>query len=156
MRRGAGAVRSRTRQWSRTAFALAALFASFPLVARVLLGVWTFEGATGIAGMWLAIGIYLHIRSRRVKPAPDPAAMLDDAIHLFAAGETDRALSVLDRAILESPWLWQAYQRRGELRLQTGAIAAALDDFNEALRLAPDEPHLHMLRSQAESLLREI
>src|SRR5438477_528691 len=81
MRRGAGAVRSRTRQWSRTAFALAALFASFPLVARVLLGVWTFEGATGIAGMWLAIGVYLHIRSRRVKPAPD-----HPEIPLWAAG----------------------------------------------------------------------
>jgi tetratricopeptide (TPR) repeat protein len=148
--------RGRARQWSRTAFALAALFASFPIAGRLLLGEWTFEGATGLAGVWLAIGVYLHIRSRRMKAIPDSAAILDEALQFFSTGESDRAFALLDRAIQESPRFWQAYQYRGEARLQFGEISAALADIDEAIRLAPEEPHLYALRSRAESLLREI
>jgi cytochrome c-type biogenesis protein CcmH/NrfG len=148
--------RERLRQWSRTAFALAALFASFPIVGRVLLGEWTFEGATGIAGLWLAVGVYLHIRSRRVLPVPDPAAMIDEALQIFSSGESARAVALLDRAIRQNPRFWQAYQCRGEFRAQTGDVGGALADLDEAIRLAPDEAHLYALRSQAESLLREI
>src|SRR5204863_5374215 len=84
---GARVNRSRARQWSRSAFALAALFASFPIAARLLLGEWAFEGATGIAGLWLAVGVYLYIRSRRLRTLPDPAQLLDEAIRLFSVGE---------------------------------------------------------------------
>ena len=148
--------RSRTAQWSRTAFALAALFGSFPIVGRILLGEWAFEGATGIAGLWLAVGIYLYIRANRVRPLPDPAAMLDNATQLLADGKRSRALSVLDRAIAANPRFWQAYQCRGEARLQAGEIGNALDDFTEAVRLAPGEQHLRELLSYTENLLREI
>jgi tetratricopeptide (TPR) repeat protein len=141
----------RFRQWSRTAFALAALFASFPIAGRLLLGEWAFEGAGGIAGLWLVAGAYLHIRGRRLPASPDPAAMLDDAIQRIAAGETRRALRLLDRAIHENPWFWQAYQCRGEIRLALGNAATALADFDEAIRLAPEEPHLRELREQAVS-----
>jgi tetratricopeptide (TPR) repeat protein len=147
--------RSRWLQWSRTAFALAALFASFPLTARVVLGEWAFEGAGGIAGLWLAAGVYLYIRGRRLKAAPDPAAMLDDAIHLAGLGETARALTVLNRAIAENPWFWQARQCRGEMRLQLGDAETAIADFDEAIRLAPEEPHLRERRAHAEDLMRE-
>lgn len=146
--------RSRLRQWSRTAFALAALFASFPVVGRLVLGEWAFEGATGLACLWLAIGAYLYIRSRRVKQAPDPAALLDDAIQLVAAGDHERAIAILDRIIAQNAWFWQALQCRGEVRLQLGQVSAALDDFDEAIRLAPGEPHLLELRAHAEELLR--
>src|SRR5205823_1899899 len=118
--------RGRARQWSRTAFALAALFGSFPVAGRLLLGEWTFEGATGIACLWLAIGLYLHIRARRVKPVPDSAAMLDEALRLFSIGEPGPANAVLARAIRENPRFWQAYQCRGEWRLQSGDIEGAL------------------------------
>jgi tetratricopeptide (TPR) repeat protein len=148
--------RGRARQWSRTAFALAVLFGSFPLAGRLFLGEWTFEGATGLAGLWFAIGVYLHIRSRRLKAIPDSAAILDEALQLFSAGDSERAFALLDRAIQESPRFWQAYQYRGEARLQFGEIGAALADFDEAIRLAPEEPQLYELRSRAESLLREI
>ena len=148
--------RERVRQWSRTAFALAALFASFPIAGLLFLGQWTFEGATGLAGLWLALGVYLHIRSRRIAPAPDPAVMIDEALQLFSAGESERAFALLDRTIVESPRFWQAYQCRGEARVQNGEISGALADFDEAIRLAPDESHLYALRSHAESLLREI
>jgi len=148
--------RGRVRQWSRTAFALAALFASFPIAGRLFLGEWTFEGATGLAGLWLAVGVYLHIRSRRMQAVPDPAAILDEALQLFSAGDSDRAFALLDRAIQESPRFWQAYQYRGEARLRFGEISAALADIDEAIRLAPEEPQLYELRSRAESQLREI
>jgi hypothetical protein len=40
--------------------------------------------------------------------------------------------------------------------MQSGDLGGALADFDEAIRLAPGEPHLCELRTQAESLLREI
>jgi predicted Zn-dependent protease len=139
------------RQWSRTAFALAALFASFPIVGRLLLGEWAFEGAGGLAGLWLALGAYLYIRSRRQRPVADPAARLDDAIQLISTGDTRRALRLLDRTIAENPWFWQALQCRGEVRYHCGDTEGALADLDEAFRLAPNEPHLHELREQAVS-----
>ncbi len=145
---------SRLRQWSRTSFALAALFVSFPVVGRLLLGEWAFEGATGIAGLWLVAGCYLHIRSRRVKTLRDPAVMVDDALQLVGAGETRRALAVLDRTIAENPRFWQAYQCRAEVRAQLGELPAALADFDEAIRIAPEEAHLRELRRHVEDLMR--
>ena len=141
--------RARWLQWSRTAFALAALFASFPVTARLVLGEWAFEGAGGIAGLWLAGGLYCFIRGRRLKPAPDPAAMLDEAIHLASVGETARAMRVLGRTIALNPWFWQAFQYRGQIRLRLGESDGAIADFDQAIRLAPDEPHLRELRAEA-------
>jgi tetratricopeptide (TPR) repeat protein len=140
----------RLRQWSRTAFALAALFASFPIVGRIVLGEWEFEGAGGIAGLWLAAGSYLYVRSRRVKAAPDPSAMLDEAVRLASVGETESAAALLDRAIRENPWFWQAHQCRGELRFAAGDREGAIADFDEAIRLAPGEAHLRELREQVD------
>jgi regulator of sirC expression with transglutaminase-like and TPR domain len=48
--------------------------------------------------------------------------------------------------------VWQAFQYRGELYLRQQAFDAALRDLNEAIRLAPEEPHLYVLRGQAQSL----
>ena len=138
----------RLQQLSRTAFALATLFGSFPIVGRLVLGEWAFEGATGIAGLFLTVGVYLHIRSRRMRTAPDPALLLDDAIAQVHAGELHRAMRLLNRTIAENPWFWQAFQRRGELHFLLGEIAAATADLDEAIRLAPDEPQLREFRAQ--------
>ncbi len=143
--------RARWLQWSRTAFALAALFASFPLTARLVLGEWAFQGAGGVAGLWFAAGVYLFIRGRRLKPAPDAAALLDEAIHLAGVGETARAIGMLNRAIAENPRFWQALQCRAEIRFHVGEIDRAIADFDAAIRLAPDEPHLRELREHAVS-----
>ena len=149
-------MRSRLRQWSRSAFALAALFASFPLAARLFLGEPAFDEALGFAGLCIAIGTYLYIRSRRQIHAPDPAALLDEAIRLASVGEHRRARRILDHLIDENPRFWQAFQCRGEVRTLAGEIGDALDDFDEAIRIAPDEPHLRELRAHAEAQLREI
>jgi tetratricopeptide (TPR) repeat protein len=145
--------RARAYRWSRTAFALAALFASFPIVGRVILGEWAFEGAGGIAGLWLIVGAYLYVRARRMPKVEDGAALLDEAIRLASAGDGERAMRVLDRAIRENPWLWQAYQYRGELRLASGPTEKAIEDFERAIEIAPEEPHLHELRRRAGEML---
>jgi len=143
------------RRWCRAALALALLFASLPLTARLFLGSWRFDGATGIACLCLIAAAYLYFVGReRRPPLPDSAVILDEAIRLAAAGETERGIALLDKALQLSPRLWQARQYRGQMRLgEPDAVESALKDFTEAIRLAPDEPHLYILRSHVFSLL---
>jgi len=84
---------------------------------------------------------------------PDPATMLDQAIQLASSGQIDPAIALLTETIRLSPQVWQAFQYRGELYLRQQSFEAALRDLNEAIRLAPEEPHLYILRGQAHSLL---
>jgi len=146
---------SRARQWSRAALALAFLFASLPLAGKVFLGGWGFDGAAGIACLFLVAAAYLHFAGReRRPPIPDSAAILDEAIRLAASGETGRAIALLDEALRLSPRLWQARQYRGQMRLgEPDAAESALQDFTEAIRMAPDEPHLYILRGHVFTLL---
>lgn len=146
---------ARARQWSRAALALAFLFASLPLTGWLFLGSWAFDGAPAIACLFLAAAAYLYLAGRERRfPIPDSAAILDQAIRLAASGETDRGLALLDEALRLSPRLWQAHQYRGQIHLgQPDAAESALQDFTEAIRLAPDEPHLYILRSYAFTLL---
>lgn len=133
---------------------MALLFASLPVVCRVFVGVWGFDGAFEISCLCLFLGTYFHILSRRSLPAvPDAATLLDRAIRVALNGQTAEAILLLSEAIRLSPRLWQAFQYRGELYLrQPEAVDAALRDFDEAIRLAPDEPHLYGLRAQAHNL----
>ena len=143
------APRSQARQWSRTAWAVGLLFGSLPLAGRLILGSWEFAGAAEIACLLLMLGAYFHIRSRRYGTKPDPATLLDRASQFASSGRVDRAIASLTKSIRQSPKLWQAYQYRGELRLRLGDVALAAQDFSEAIRLAPSEPHLYVLRDQA-------
>jgi tetratricopeptide (TPR) repeat protein len=144
----------RARQWSRTAWAMTAVFGSLPIASRLFLGSWGFEGSAEFACLCALLAIYLTVRSRRLRALPDPATMLDEAAHLASSGRVDRAIARLSRAIELSPQLWQAYQYRGELRLRSPeTIAAAAEDFSAAIRLAPAEAHLYVLRGKALSLL---
>jgi Flp pilus assembly protein TadD len=135
--------------------ALALLFASLPLAGKLFLGGWGFDGAPAIACLCLVSAAYLYFAGReRRRPIPDSAAILDKAIRLAAAGETGRGVALLDEALRLSPRLWQARQYRGQMRLgEPDAAAAALQDFTEAIRLAPGEPHLYILRSHVFTLL---
>jgi tetratricopeptide (TPR) repeat protein len=146
--------RARARQWSRTAFAMAAVFGSLPVASRIFLGGWGFDGAAEIGCLCLIAGAYFHIVSRRFPAVPDPATILERAGERAASGQSDRAIALLTEGIRLSPELWQAYQYRGELYLQQGGQTdAALQDFSEAIRLAPREQHLYLLRGRAYSLL---
>jgi tetratricopeptide (TPR) repeat protein len=138
------------RQWSRTAWALAIVFASFPIAGRLILGDWEFAGSGEFACLLAIAGLYLRFRERRHQARPDPAILLDQAQRLAGEGRSDRAIAMLSRTIRQSPRLWQAYQYRGELRLRLGESDMAAQDFAEAIRLAPEEQHLHVLLAQAE------
>ncbi len=148
-----GDLRSAAR-WSRTALALALLFGSLPVAARLFLGSWAFGDATLLAVLCLLCAGYLRLRAgRRFRVAPDAAALLDRSLQLAASGETGDAIAVLSEAIRVNPWLWQALQYRGELYLHTGLAQAAIQDFDRASLLAPDESHIRALREHAEGLL---
>jgi len=145
----------RTRQWSRTLWAMALLFASLPAASKLFLGSWEFEGAGEIAFFCLILGAYLHFLARPdFRAVPDDAALLDQAIQLAAAGKSDESIALLTEAIRTAPRLWQAFQYRGQLYLsRPESVDAALQDFNEAIRLAPREAHLYVLRGYARTLL---
>ena len=149
--------RSRARQWSRAALALGALFASLPVAARLLMGSWGFPEAAELACLCLALGVYLHIVSgRRLRTLRDDAAALEKALQLAAEGQESDAIAVLTGAIRLSPRLWQAYQYRGQLYLRQRATwDQACDDLSQAIRLAPEEPHLYTLRGHLHGLRGE-
>ncbi len=133
---------------------MAVVFGSLPLASRIFLGGWGFDGAAEIGCLCLIAGVYFHIVSRRFPAVPDPATILERAAERAASGRPDRAIALLTEGIRLSPELWQAYQYRGELYLQQGdQTDAARQDFSEAIRLAPTEPHLYLLRGRAYSLL---
>jgi tetratricopeptide (TPR) repeat protein len=146
---------SRARQWSRAALVLAFLFASLPLAGKLFLGSWRFDGAVGIACLCLVAAAYLYLIGRESRPSiPDSAAILDKALRLAEAGETGRGIALLNEVLRENPRLWQARQYRGQMHLgEADGAETALEDFTEAIRLAPDEPHLYILRSHAFTLL---
>lgn len=145
----------RARQWSRAALALAVVFASLPLAGKLSFGSWRFDGALDLAGLCLFAGAYFYFVGRDRQPQTlDSAAMLDKALRSAAIGANQRALALLEKALQLDPGLWQAWEYRGQIHLaQPGGAESALQDFNEAIRLAPDEPHLYVLRSHALTLL---
>jgi tetratricopeptide (TPR) repeat protein len=146
---------SQARRWCRAALALAFLFASLPLVGVLFLGSWGFDGSLGIACLLLIAAAYLHLAGRPSRaPLPDPSTILDEAIQMAASGKIDRAIQLLDEVLRLSPRLWQARQYRGQMRLvEPDAAEAVLQDFTEAIRLAPEEPLLYVLRSHIFTVL---
>ncbi len=151
----AAASSSRARQWCRASLALALVFASLPLAGRLFLGSWRFDGALDIAGLCLLAAAYLYFVERDRRPqTPDSAAMLGQALELASTGATGRGLALLDQALRLDPGLWQAWEYRGQIHLiEPDGTKSALEDFTEAIRLAPDEPHLYILRSHVLKLL---
>src|SRR5689334_21268668 len=100
------ALRRRSRQWSRAAWALAALFATLPLSSRLFLGVWGFESAGALASLCAVLAIYLHIQSRRaLHELPDTSLLLDEAIALSRSGHVEQAEAVLTEIVRVSPWV---------------------------------------------------
>jgi Flp pilus assembly protein TadD len=129
--------------------AIGLLFASMPVGAKILLGVWGFQEAAAISIICFAIATYLYLMSRgRTLTIADGAEMMDRARRLAASGKMAKAIFVLTKTLRLDPKLWQALQYRGELRVSQGDYGGALDDFSEAIRLAPHERHLYLLRAQ--------
>ena len=146
-------MRSRARHWSRTAFAMAILFAAMAVGSRLLTGTWPFDGALELSCVCVVFGAYFYIAGRRrIVAIPDPAVLLDQAFQLASSGEIDKAIALLSKAIRQNSQLWQALQYRGELYLLQQNSQAAANDFSQAIRLAPQEQHLYTLREKATGL----
>lgn len=137
--------------------ALGALFASLPVAARLLMGSWGFPEAAELACLCVALGAYLHLAGRRrLRTLRDDAAALEKALRLAAEGQVSGAIAILTETIRLSPRLWQAYQYRGQLYLRQHATWDQADeDLSQAIRLAPEEPHLYMLRGHLHGLRGE-
>jgi len=119
-----------------------------PAASRILLGVWGFHEATAASVICFAAAAYLYLMSLgRVRPLPDSAHMMERARGLAASGKPAKAISVMTETLRLDPKLWQAFQYRGELRVSQGDYEGALNDFSEAIRLAPREQHLYLLRA---------
>jgi len=144
----------RARQWRRISWAMAALFGTLPLMSRLFLGSWSFDGALGIAMLFVVLAAYFHLLSHKFRQLPDDATLLERGINHAREGRTDEAIHLFSRAIRLSPRLWQAHQYRGELYLLDPVTAKdALRDFNAAIEIAPAEAHLFTLRARANALL---
>jgi Tfp pilus assembly protein PilF len=129
--------------------AIGLLFASMPVAGRILLGSWEFREAAALSVICFAIAAYMSAMGRRrIRAIPDGAEMLDRARRLSRSGNNAKAVFVLTEAIRLDPKLWQAFEYRGQLRAAQGDHFGALEDFNEAIRLAPHEPDLYLMRAQ--------
>ena len=146
---GTPPLRARARHWSKLCCAIGLLFASLPLVSRLLFGGWEFEGAAEIGAVLLIAAVYFYVISRRMPHYRDAAAMFEEAADLVAAGQMENAVALLTKTIRQNPRVWQAYQYRGQLHLQLGEYSRALANFEAAMHLAPDEPALRALHDVA-------
>jgi Flp pilus assembly protein TadD len=123
-----------------------------PAASRILLGIWGFHEAAAVSVICFFVAGYLYVMSRgRTRAIPDSAQLMDRARGLAASGKPVKAISVLTETLRLDPKLWQAFQYRGELRVSQGDYEGALSDFSEAIRLAPHERHLYLLRAHVYS-----
>ncbi len=143
-------MRSRARHWSRTALGIAILFAVMAVSSRIFTGAWPFDGALELSAICLAVSGYFHIMALRRRSLPDPSLLLDEAFQQAQAGRVEEAIALLSTVIRQNPQLWQAFQYRGELYLLRQEFPKAAADFDQAIRLAPDEKHLYTLRQHAQ------
>lgn len=136
--------------------AIGLLFASMPVAGRIILGAWAFQESAAISIICFAIAAYLHLRGRGPTTAiPDSAEMMDRAFRLTASGRLARAIALLTKTLRLDKKRWQAFQYRAELRASQGDYRGALDDLSQAIRLAPEERHLYLLRARVYSAMGE-
>jgi Flp pilus assembly protein TadD len=144
------------RQWSRAALAFAALFASLPIATRLVTGSWSSPGAAELACICLLLAAYLHVMYRKTAVvAPDPASFLAEAVQLASDGRIEEAIERLTKVMRLSPQCWQAYEYRAVLKVTQGDPTGAIQDVEQAIRLAPKEAHLHELRAGICRVLEE-
>ncbi len=71
---------------------------------------------------------------------PAPTARYERAVALYRLGHTDAAVKLLDGLIAgqkNSPWL---YEMKGQVLFEGGRVHDAVAPFQEAARLAPEQP----------------
>jgi len=69
--------------------------------------------------------------------------LYDEAVRRFAAGEDDRALALLERALALDPAHAESWEAVGVILGHSGRYAEAVDTFRRLEEVAPDEPMVH-------------
>ena len=93
-------------------------------------------------GVWLAAGLAL-VGCTAARPARDPLSAdqhNDLGVSYFERGETQRATSEFERAVALRPTWTRALVNLGDARLALGEVSGAIDAYQRARKVAPDDP----------------
>ncbi len=80
----------------------------------------------------------------RVTKGDDAPARYARAIALYRLGHLAEALPIVDQLLAEqktSPWL---HELKGQILFENGRVREAIAPYREAVRLAPDQPQIHI------------
>lgn len=96
---------------------------------------------------------FLQPRQRVLRTYPESDTSLPAryarAIATFRAGETDRALDLIDGLIAERPDDPFFHELKGQVLFENGHIARAVEAYREASRLLPESPQIRLALAQA-------
>lgn len=100
-----------------------------------------------------ALALLSACASAPIAPPPDPAHdLVEEARILAERGDRDAAFAAYARAMEADPACAEAYYHRGVLREGELNLRGALSDYEEFLRLAPDDSRTDEVRRSAEVL----
>ena len=85
-----------------------------------------------------------------LNPGPsDIDEQLNEAVRAIQAGETDRAINILNGVISQDPQNGEAYLIRGIANLQGGNTLRAIDDFSRTIDIIPSSSSAYVFRGDA-------
>lgn len=96
---------------------------------------------------------FLQPRERVLRTYPESDTSLPAryarAIATFRAGETDRALELLDALLREHPSDPFFHELKGQILFESGRVARAVEAYSEASRLLPQSPQIRLALAQS-------
>ena len=87
------------------------------------------------------------------RTAPDVGALLDSAQKARDAHSDARCIATYTEALTAQPDLVAAYTGRAQCYVDSGNAAPAVHDYDQAIRLSPQDPGLFIDRAAAEQLI---
>jgi tetratricopeptide (TPR) repeat protein len=94
-------------------------------------------------------GLLSRVRDSLTPPSAKVNGLVRDGWAAFHRREFDRAEAVLDEAIGIDPWCAEAHRARGLARHNRYKWSEAIADYEETIRLEPDEWHTYFYRASA-------
>ncbi len=93
----------------------------------------------------------LLMPAMQAQPGPRMLAKadLDKAQHHYERGALDSAMAMADAAIAKDPRYGAAFKLRGDIRQKKSDLAGALEDYDTAEDLTPNDPRLYVSRGAA-------
>ena len=96
-----------------------------------------------------AAGALMDYRDALSHDLDNPEMWREAGEAALAAGDPDRALEYLDRAVRQAPSRAVIWRTRGKIRLARGEMEGALNDLLEAARMDPSDPAVHRFLATA-------